>query len=100
MGNRLRILLLAAVLTAAPAVSVAEVRTVEPPSAAAMGIDLLLLRPLGAVSTVVGSGLFVVSLPLSAVGMNTNEAAMRLVGEPARYTFVRPLGDFNERGRR
>jgi hypothetical protein len=24
----------------------------------------------------------------------------RLVAEPARFTFVRPLGDFNERGRR
>lgn len=100
MGSRLRILLLAAVLSASPAVSFADVRTVEPPSAAAMAADMLLVRPLGVMGTVVGTGLFVISLPLSALGMNPEEAAQRLVAEPARYTFVRPLGDFNERGRR
>jgi hypothetical protein len=100
MGSRLRILLLAAVLSVSSAASFADMRTVEPPSAAAMAADMLLVRPLGVLGTVVGTGLFVVSLPLSALGMNSEEAVQRLVAEPARFTFVRPLGDFNERGRR
>lgn len=100
MASRLRVLLLAAVLTASPAISMADVPTGESPSAAAMGVDLLLVRPIGVVTTVVGTGLFVVSLPFSAAGHNTEEAAQKLVAEPARFTFVRPLGDFNERGRR
>lgn len=93
MASRLRIFLLAAALVMSPA-AVADVATVEPPSAAAMGFDVLMARPLGAVGTVLGTGLFVVSLPFSAVGMNVDDAAVRLMAEPAKFTFVRPLGDF------
>lgn len=96
MMGRLRTFLLVAALIVTPGVSVADV-TGEPPSATAMGFDVLLVRPLGLVSTVAGTGLFVVSLPFSILGMNTGEAAVRLVGEPARFTFVRPLGEFETR---
>lgn len=94
MGSRLRICLLVAALAFAPAASYAEIRTAAPPSAAAMGFDMLLVRPLGLVSTVAGTGLFVVSLPFSILGLNADDAAVRLVGEPAKFTFVRPLGEF------
>lgn len=93
MGSRLRAFLLAAALAVSPAVA-ADVRTGESPSAAAMGFDLLMARPVGLVSTVLGTGLFVVSLPFSALGNNVDAAAVRLVAEPARFTFVRPLGEF------
>ncbi|WP_020651127.1 hypothetical protein [Solimonas variicoloris] len=64
------------------------------PSAAAMAADLILVRPLGLVATVLGAGLFVVQLPLSLVqGEPPSDPARRLVVEPARFTFSRPLGD-------
>lgn len=65
-----------------------------PPSAAAMGFDVLLVRPLSIVATAAGGGLFLLSLPFSALGLNTDEAAVRLVGEPATFAFLRPLGEF------
>jgi len=63
-------------------------------SAGAMAVDVLAMRPLGFVATVLGTGLFVVSLPFSALGGNVGEAAENLVVEPARFTFVRPLGEY------
>ncbi len=64
-------------------------------SAGAMAVDVIAVRPLGFVATVLGTGLFVVSLPFSALGGNVDEAAENLVVGPARFTFVRPLGDFD-----
>lgn len=58
-----------------------------------MVVDLLLLRPLGLVATVVGTAFFIASLPFSALGGNTKEAFHRLVVDPARFTFNRPLGE-------
>ncbi|MGH8502888.1 MAG: hypothetical protein ACREVE_10565 [Gammaproteobacteria bacterium] len=63
-------------------------------SAGAMAVDVLAVRPLGFVATVLGTGLFVVSLPFSALGGNMDEAAQNLVVKPARFTFVRPLGEY------
>lgn len=61
-----------------------------------MGVDALVVRPLGLVSTIGGSVLFILSSPFSAVGGNIDEAWDLLVAEPARYTFKRPLGHFEE----
>ena len=63
-------------------------------SASAMAADLLVIRPLGIVATVVGSAIFIVSLPFSALGGNTKTACRKLVGDPAKFTFTRALGDF------
>lgn len=82
-------------VTALPA-SAADEYVGEPPSAAAMGADMLLVRPLSLVATVAGVGLFVVSLPFSVLGDNTDAAAQQLVGKPGAYTFFRPLGEFND----
>jgi hypothetical protein len=59
-----------------------------------MTADLLLVRPLGIVATVLGCAVFVVSLPFSALGGNTKQATQKLVKEPAEFTFTRPLGSF------
>lgn len=56
--------------------------------------DFLLCRPLGLAATIIGSALFVVSLPVSALGNNVGQVANTLVGEPAAFTFTRPLGKF------
>jgi hypothetical protein len=63
-------------------------------SGSAMTADLLLVRPLGIVATVLGCAVFVVSLPFSALGHNTKQASQKLVKEPAEFTFTRPLGAF------
>ena len=54
--------------------------------------DTFMIRPFMLVGTVVGLATFVVTLPFSALGGNIGEAGNTLVVEPARYTFVRPLG--------
>ena len=68
----------------------------EPPSAAAMAADLLLIRPVSFAATVLGTAVFVVSLPFSLLGQNTGDAGKQLVVRPGEYTFVRPLGDFQD----
>jgi hypothetical protein len=37
--------------------------------------------------------LFIASLPFSVLGRNVKTAAKTLMIEPAKFTFVRPLGD-------
>jgi hypothetical protein len=60
-----------------------------------MTADLFLVRPLGIVSTLFGTAVFVASLPFSALGNNVGEAGYKLVVEPAKFTFKRPIGDFS-----
>jgi len=62
-------------------------------SAEKMTADILLVRPLGIVATVFGTVIFVVALPFSLLGGNTDAAFQNLMAEPAKYTFKRPLGD-------
>ena len=64
----------------------------EVPSAAAMVFDGLIVRPLTFVATVIGSALWIITLPFSALGGNAGEAAEVLVLEPAKATFMRCLG--------
>jgi hypothetical protein len=55
--------------------------------------DAVFMRiPMTAV-TLVGAGLFVVTLPFSAIGGNVGEAGTKLVKEPFEYAWVRPLGE-------
>lgn len=59
-----------------------------------MVADALVVRPLGIIATILGAGLFVISLPFSLLGHNVSEAGSKLVVDPAKFTFVRPLGEF------
>lgn len=104
MGKNWRVLLCAVVASAAlmvaqPVAAEGGYEDTTVPSAAAMGFDVLVVRPLSLAATVIGTGLFVASLPFSLLGWNVDKAAMQLVAEPAAYTFLRPLGEF-ETGRR
>ena len=56
--------------------------------------DVLVERPLSFVATLVGSVLFVVSLPFAAASGSVHQAADTLVVKPAEFTFQRPIGDF------
>lgn len=66
----------------------------ESGSAEAMVADALVARPIGLVTTVVGSAVYVVSLPFSLLGGNEKQAREKLVKEPTAFTFARPLGEF------
>lgn len=59
-----------------------------------MAADALVVRPLGLCATVIGGALFIISLPFSALGGNTQAAFDYLVEAPFTYTFNRPLGEF------
>ncbi len=67
----------------------------EPIDPMAMTLDLVIARPVGLVVMLAGTVLFVVSVPFSALGGNTEEAWDSLVVSPAEYTFQRPLGEFD-----
>jgi hypothetical protein len=67
-----------------------------PPSGSSMLIDAVIARPLGLLATVVGAAVWVVSLPFSLPSGSADEAAQALVGDPAAYTFKRPLGEIPE----
>ncbi len=72
--------------------SYAEYNSVEP-TGGEMLADAFLIRPFMVVGTVLTTATFIVTLPFSALGGNVDEAATKLVAEPATYTFVRPLGE-------
>ena len=63
------------------------------PSSGAMAADVILLRPLGLAGTVLGTVLFVAGLPFEALSGDVSGPAKRLVVQPAKFTFSRPLGD-------
>lgn len=58
-----------------------------------MTADLLLVRPLGFIATLVGGVIFIFGIPFSALGGNVDESFDYLLAKPAKYTFIRPLGD-------
>jgi hypothetical protein len=62
------------------------------PGEIAMIADTFLARPVLAAFSLIGLGVFTLSLPASILGENVDESAERLVKAPARSTFVRCLG--------
>jgi len=74
-----------------PGVSLAESITARP-SGMEMIADVVLVRPLMIAGTVLGTGVFIVSLPFSALGGNAGEAANTLVATPFQSAFMRCLG--------
>lgn len=62
------------------------------PSAERMIVDGLVYRPLSLAGTIIGTGIFIVTLPFSLIGGNVDQAGQALVVEPAQNTFQRCLG--------
>lgn len=54
--------------------------------------DLVLQRPFGLANTVVGIGVWIVSLPFTIFSGSVGDAGEKLVADPAAHTFTRPLG--------
>jgi hypothetical protein len=85
--------LVCSALVATTGITPARADTRHDPGAVAA--DAVLGRPLCFAATIIGSAIFVVSLPVAATSGSIHSAADALVGAPARATFVRPLGDFS-----
>jgi hypothetical protein len=71
--------------------SVAETME-EEPGVGTMTADALVVRPFQILNLILGTGIFLVSSPFSALGGNLDEAGRKLVAEPARAALRRPLG--------
>ncbi len=54
--------------------------------------DFIILRPLGMLAQVAGLGLFIATFPVAAISGNTEKAVEKLIKEPAKFTWKRPLG--------
>lgn len=65
---------------------------VEAPPAYSIVADVVIARPLLIAATVIGAGLFVVTLPFSAMGGGIGRTGKALVVEPGKAAFVRCLG--------
>jgi hypothetical protein len=65
------------------------------PSTVVKVADAVIVRPISFASTVVGSALFTLSLPVTAPMKKTKPVADMLVVKPAQATFKRPLGDMD-----
>ncbi|MCK7489450.1 MAG: hypothetical protein MZU79_03840 [Anaerotruncus sp.] len=55
----------------------------------------MLVRPIGLAAIVLGSVIFVVSLPVALPTGSVGKVRQRLVADPVEFTFVRPIGDFD-----
>ena len=84
--------LLAATLVWNASLAHAENPPANPPTADTTAADLLIARPGGLAATILGTAVFVVGLPFTLINGSTEQAAQKLVVEPAQYTFTRPLG--------
>src|SRR4051812_48697560 len=92
MNNKALAILFAAVLALTSVTPASAHGTPDPAVTAA---DAVLARPLGFAATIIGSAIFVVSLPVAAISGSVDSTARSLVGRPAEFTFTRPLGDFD-----
>lgn len=86
-------------LAALPRPAAAELRDSEPMNPETRGVaivaDILLARPFGLAATAIGATLYIVAFPFAAMSGDMTSPAETLVGEPARFTFTRPLGQID-----
>jgi hypothetical protein len=91
MRNRALSILCAAILAS---LGLAPLPVQAEPSPEGIAADIVVVRPLCLVATVVGSALFVVALPVAALSKSVRKTGNALVVKPAQATFTRPLGEF------
>jgi hypothetical protein len=64
----------------------------------ATAADIIVVRPVSFAATIIGSALFLVSLPVTAIAGNVQDTAEALVYTPGRHTFTRPVGELSTLG--
>jgi hypothetical protein len=79
-------------------VSTAPVRAFDDNSFEAAAADVLVVRPASFIATVLGTAIFVVSLPIAAISGSVDDTAEALVFTPGRATFTRPVGELSTLG--
>ncbi|MGE0084233.1 MAG: hypothetical protein AB7S75_07395 [Desulfococcaceae bacterium] len=67
----------------------------EEAGSGAIAFDALIVRPVSLGAILAGSLLFVIALPVTSFTGETRMTYEKLIKEPARYTFKRPMGDFS-----
>lgn len=87
--------LLAAVMLSLAALPAGAATMEEEPSSTAIVFDVLITRPLGIVATVVGAAVFIVGLPFTIPTRSVGITAEKLVAEPLKFTFRRPVGEMD-----
>jgi hypothetical protein len=90
-ASKVLFVMIMAILVSLPRLSFAQA-VEENPSALAMVGDLVIARPFLLAITVGGTAAYIVSLPFTLAGGNSEQAAQTLVVGPAASTFVRCLG--------
>lgn len=65
------------------------------PSSSEIIFDVLVSRPLGIVATVLGTAVFIVGLPFAIPARSVGITADKLIADPFKYTFARPVGDID-----
>ena len=58
-------------------------------------IDLLVARPIGVVAGIVGTGVFILSLPFTIPTGSVDKAAQTFVVKPFKFSFERQFPDDN-----
>ncbi|MEQ8215108.1 MAG: hypothetical protein ABRQ30_02350 [Smithellaceae bacterium] len=57
--------------------------------------DALVVRPVSFAAMLAGSVIFVIALPFSIPSGSVETVGQQIVVAPAKYTFIRPMGDFD-----
>ncbi len=56
-------------------------------------LDILLARPLGVAAGIIGTGIFIISLPFTIPTNSVDKAANMFIIEPFKFSFVREFPD-------
>ncbi len=91
------LLVIIAILSAPLSAIASDEFMIEDPQtkAAYMVGDAVVARPAGLVITAAGFVLFLVASPFALIAGNAGEAWDGMVVYPAKFTFTRPLGNFD-----
>jgi hypothetical protein len=66
----------------------------DKPTGTEITVDLIIARPIGIMSLVAGTAIFVVSYPIAVLTGSGKNTADALVAQPYEFTFVRGLGEY------
>jgi hypothetical protein len=58
-------------------------------------LDVLVARPLGIAAGIIGTGVFIVTLPFTLPTKSVDAAARMFIIEPFKFSFTRPFPDEN-----
>ncbi len=64
------------------------------PAAGVIAVDVLVVRPISFVGSILGTVFFVVALPVSIPSGSVDVVARKMIVEPWKFTFSRPIGEF------